>query len=74
MPENIAKVFGILEEQTHPIKVLGISQEYVDNNLDRYVQYTIKLQNLDGNKRKYDIKLNIPTVLNDKYFKLGGNR
>lgn len=72
--ENVEKVFSILENQTHPIKVLGISHEFVDNNSDRFIQYSIKLQNMDGNKQKYDIKLNIPTVINDKYFKLGGNR
>ncbi len=72
--ENIEKVFKTLEDQTHPIKVNKINYEYVDNNLDRFIEYTISLQNMTGNKQKYDVKLDIPTVLNDKYFKLGGNR
>ena len=72
--ENIEKVFKTLEEQRHPIKVLGIHHKYVDNNMDRYIEYTIDLQNLTGNKQKYPVKLHIPTTLNEKYFKLGGNR
>lgn len=72
--ENVEKVFKTLENQKHPIKVNKISYEYVDNNLDRFIEYTISLQNMTGNKQKYDVKLDIPTVLNDKYFKLGGNR
>ena len=60
--------------QKHPIKVLNISYDYVDNNIDRYTEYTINLQNTDGNKQKYTVKLNIPTVINEKYFKIGGNK
>ena len=72
--ENIEKVFKTLENQTHPIKVKKISYDYVDNDINRFIEYTIKLQNLTGNKQEYEVKLDIPTVLNDKYFKLGGNR
>ena len=72
--ENITKVFGILENQQHPIKVLGITWDYVDNNMDRYIEYSIRLKNMDGNKKEYTIKLNIPTVINEKYFKIGGSR
>ena len=72
--ENIEKVFKTLENQTHPIKVKKITHEYVDNDINRFIEYTITLQNLTGNKQQYEVKLDIPTVLNDKYFKLGGNR
>lgn len=73
--ENIEKVFKTLESQpTHPIKINSIKHTYVDTDADRYIEYTINVTNMDGNKSTYDIKLNIPTVLNDKYFKLGGNK
>lgn len=72
--DNIKKVFKTLENQKHPIKVLKISYNYIDTNMDRYTEYVIDLQNMDGNKQKYSVKLFVPTVINDKYFKIGGNR
>lgn len=73
--ENIEKVFKSLEKQQHhPIKINNITHKYIDTDTDRYIEYTINVSNLDGNKKTYDLKLNIPTVINDKYFKLGGNR
>lgn len=73
--ENIEKVFKTLEEQPlHPIKVNNISYEYVDTDSDRYTEYTINLENIDGNKQKYQVKLHVPAPISDKYFKIGGNR
>lgn len=73
--ENIEKVFKTLETQaTHPIKVNSITYDFVDTDSDRYTEYTISLTNMDGNKQTYQIKLDIPMIVNDKYFKLGGNK
>lgn len=72
--ENVEKVFKTLEQQPiHPIKFLGMTHDYVDTDSDRYTEYTIDLKNMDGNKQKYQVKLDIPCPVNDKYFKIGGN-
>lgn len=75
LDENVEKVFKTLENQNnHPIKVLGIKYNYEDTDRDRIKSYTVSLQNMDGNKKKYDITVNIPCVVSDKYFKIAGKR
>ena len=72
--EQIKDVFKILKNQKHPIELKSIHYEYKDNSVNRYTEYTLILKNLDGNRAEYPIKLQIPTTINDKYFKLGGNK
>lgn len=73
--ENIEKVFKTLETQAiHPIKVNKIEHKYIDTDTDRYTEYTVSLTNIDGNKETYTVKLRVPAPVNEKYFKISGNR
>ena len=71
---KVKELFSILEQQTiNPIKVKKITHEVKDNNINRFIDYTITLQNLsNGNKKPYEVHLQIPSLVNDKYFKLNG--
>mgnify|MGYP001766607880 CR=1 FL=1 len=74
--ENIQKLFSSLETigSEYPIKVKKIVSEIKDNNSDRYINYQVTLQNLNGGKKEpYIVELNVPSPVNDKYFKLHGN-
>ncbi len=72
--ENVKKVFGALETQNiHPIKVKSVKWDYKDTDTERYTNYDITLQNLDGvNKNPYKVEVKVPAPVNDKYFKLNG--
>jgi len=74
LDENVKELFSILEKRTdNPIKIKKIKRETIDNNIHRAIRYTITLQNLTGPyKEPYDVRLVIPSLVNDKYFKLNG--
>jgi len=74
--ENIKKLFSTFEETPdHAVKVKKIKHSIIDNNADRLIQYTITLQNTSGdNTDEYDITLNIPGIVNDRYVKLNGSQ
>lgn len=71
---NVEKLFKTLEYKQNPIKIIKISKELKDNDLERFSEYTIKLKNLNENSFNdpYEIKLKLPNLINDKYFKLNG--
>jgi hypothetical protein len=74
--ENIDKLFGSLSSigSNLPIKVKKIEHTIEDNNADRYINYKITLQNVNGGKKDpYIVELKVPSPVNDKYFKLHGN-
>ena len=74
--ENVQKLFGSLESigTEYPIKVKKIESEVKDNNSDRLINYKVTLQNLNGGRKEpYVVELNVPSPVNDKYFKLHGN-
>jgi len=74
--ENIQKLFESLESigTEYPIKVKKIESEVKDNNSDRFINYKVTLQNLNGGRKTpYVVELNVPSPVNDKYFKLHGN-
>jgi len=74
--ENIAKLFNSLETvgTEYPIKVKKIESSVEDNNSDRYINYKITLQNMNGGKKEpYTVELKVPSPVNEKYFKLHGN-
>jgi len=74
--ENITKLFNSLENvgTEYPIKVKKIEHEIKDNNQDRYINYRATLQNVNGGKKEpYVVELNVPSPVNEKYFKLHGN-
>jgi len=70
----VRTLFQSLENRKiNPIKVLKIKSEIIDNNIDRMREYTITVKNLSaGFKEPYDLKLRIPALVNDYYFKLNG--
>jgi len=70
----VRTLFQSLENRKiNPIKVLKIKSEITDNNIDRMREYTITVKNLSaGFKEPYDLKLRIPALVNDYYFKLNG--
>ena len=70
--QNVEKLFRTLEESpNYPIKVKKIEHEVIDNNKDRLIQYTITVQNIGGGfKEPYELKINIPGLVSERYFKL----
>ena len=70
----VRNLFQTLENRKiNPIKVLKIKSELQDNNLDRVREYTITVKNQSaGIKDPYDLKLRVPALVNDYYFKLNG--
>jgi hypothetical protein len=57
----------------NPIKIKKIKHEYKDDDLNRFIEYTITLENKSaGSKEPYDVKVKIPALTNNKYFKLNG--
>ena len=73
--KNVEKLFSSLEDVgTRPIKVKSIEHVIEDNNSDRLLKYKITLQNVTGGSKKpYVVELNVPSPVNDRYFKLGNN-
>lgn len=71
---NIKKLFKSLENVSdNPITVKKIQHKVVDDNLNRIIRYTVTLQNTAGGfTEPYDVHLDIPTVINDRYLKLNG--
>ncbi len=72
--ENVNKLFDSLNTtSSHPVKINKIEHEIVDDNMNRFTEYTVTLQNLTGgNKKPYTVKLKTPAIVNDKYFKIRG--
>jgi hypothetical protein len=70
----VRNLFQSLENRKlNPIKVLKIKSNIIDNNVDRLREYTITVKNLvAGFKEPYELKLKIPALVNDYYFKLNG--
>lgn len=71
LDENIYKIFRRIEEHKYPIKILDVKKEIKDDNLSRFYEYTLTLQNANGGE-PYTIKIRIPALINDRYFKLNG--
>lgn len=58
------------------IKILNIKKEIIDDNKNRFKEFSIKIQHKEfGNTTSspYELKFRTPVVVNDKYVKLGGN-
>lgn len=73
--ENVKKLFNSLEMAgaEYPIKVKKIESSIEDDNIDRFINYKITLQNLNGGKKEpYSVELKVPSPVNEKYFKLHG--
>lgn len=72
--DNVKKLFATIEKlSNHPVKVKKIEYEIKDNDRDRYIDYQITLQNLSGiNTEPYTVELKVPSIVNDRYFKLHG--
>ena len=70
--QTVEKLFRTLEDlPNYPVKIKKIKHEIIDTDSDRLIQYTITLQNVGGGHSKpYDIKLNIPGLVSERYFKL----
>jgi len=71
----MATMFKSLQKlKNHPIEVVNIKKDIKDNNLHRFYEYTITLKNqIGGEQEPYDVKIKVPALVNDRYFKLGGN-
>ena len=58
------------------IKIHDISQKIVDDNKNRYKEFSVKISHKNfGNTtdKPYTLKFRTPVVVNDKYVKIGGN-
>jgi len=73
--QNVEKLFRILEDfPDYPVKIKKFSHEIIDTDSDRLIQYTVTLQNVGGGYSKpYEIKLNIPGLVSERYFKIKGS-
>ena len=73
--ENVRKLLKSIEDvKEHPIKVKKVKWNVEDDTQDRFILYTVTLQNISGeNKEPYDVQLKVPSPVNDKYFKLHGS-
>lgn len=74
--ENVKKLFSTLESlSNHPVKIKNIDYEIKDNDRDRTIHYKITVQNQTGqNREPYTVELKVPGIVNERYFKLGGNK
>jgi len=71
--KNVNRLFKGLETRQHPVKIKKLDYEIKDNNLDRFIEYTITMQNITGGQKEpYDVKVRIPTLVNGRYFKFTG--
>lgn len=73
--ENVRNLFKSIEDvKQFPIKVKKVNWEVKDDTQDRFINYTVTLQNLAGGEQQpYDVQLKVPSPVNDKYFKLHGS-
>lgn len=73
--KNVEKLFKSLEDKPeNPIEVKNIDYELDDTNNNRLLKYTITLQNKSGkNKKPYKVQLDVPGIVNDRYFKLNNS-
>lgn len=74
--ENVIKLFNSLESigTEYPIKIKKISSSVEDDNSNRFINYKVTLQNINGGKKEpYVVELKVPSPVNEKYFKLHGN-
>lgn len=70
LDQNIAKMISALNDPKFKIKIINIDKEVVDDNANRYINYKIKIKPDKG--RVYEVKLRVPTLINDNYLKIGG--
>lgn len=72
---TIEDLFKSLEnKKSAPIKIMSIKHDYKDDNLNRFIEYTVKMKNLTGGeKAPYEIKMKIPSLVNNRYLKLNGS-
>jgi hypothetical protein len=70
---HVKQLFSGLENKKYPIKIKNIKYNYIDDNRDRYIKYTITCQNMAGGvKEPFDLNIKLPALVNEKYFKLNG--
>lgn len=70
--DNVRKLFSSLEQTTaYPVKVTDMKWEIKDDNANRYIDYNVTLENINGGlKEPYTVNLKVPSPVNDRYFKL----
>lgn len=73
---NVRKLFESIESVSNkPIKVQKIDYDIIDDDTNRYINYKITLKNTSGGKKdSYVVELNVPSPVNDRYFKIRGSR
>ncbi|MBC8427405.1 MAG: hypothetical protein H8D97_00790 [Proteobacteria bacterium] len=72
---RIEDLFKSLEsKKSAPIKILSIKHDYKDDNLNRFIEYTVRMKNLTGGEKSpYEIKMKVPSLVNNRYLKLNGS-
>lgn len=71
---NVKQLFKSLESKPQcPIKLVKITPNYQDNDLNRFIDYEVTLQNMaEGDKNPYTVNIKVPALVNSRYFKLNG--
>jgi len=74
--KHFTDLFKALETRPdNPVKVLKIDREIIDEPDNRYIRYTVTLQNTDcGSKKPYQVELKVPYPINGRYYRLKGKR
>jgi len=76
--ENIKPIIETLfkslsSKKKHPIEVVRIKTTQNNDSRNEYTTFEVTLKNLNGgDKKQYTVSLNIPSIVNDKYFRLNG--
>jgi len=71
LDKNIYKMIESLNDPQFKMTVLSVNKKIVDDSSSRYAVYTIKIK--PDNGRAYTVNLQVPALVHDTYFKIGGN-
>jgi len=66
----VEKIFKVFETGSAPVKVKKIQKQLFDDNRSRFYEYTITV--VDKSGEEYDLKVRLPALVYDRYFKLNG--
>ncbi len=69
---NYVKNLASSMETTGTLKIKGVNVKEEDDNQNRYYLYTFDIDD-KATKQKYQVSFKIPSVVNDRYFKIKGN-
>lgn len=67
-------IIQVLTKDSINIKIKNIEHRVIDNNSSRYIEYKVKIQHDIGYTRPYPLIFRIPYLVDEKYFKIKGQK